>query len=59
MARVLVVSDHDPDLHVELVLPDGGDETIRCRCSGGCDLRDDDDTADAVNNAIVHIDHQH
>jgi hypothetical protein len=63
MARVLVASDTDPRLFVELT---GGDDDSdwdgRCsRCAyttseGGTRFSD---LADATQAAIVHIDHQH
>ncbi len=63
MARVLVVADTVPALHVELV---ADDETANWDgpCSGcGWTVSENNtrfnDLADAVHTAIVHLDHQH
>ncbi len=63
MARVLVVADTDPNLHVELV---ADDDTANWDgpCSGcGWTVSEHgtrfNDLPDAVQAAIVHLDHRH
>lgn len=60
MALLIVVDDHDPQTRVDLFRDDDGNWTGGCS-KPGCRwlLPDEMGDADAVMEAIVHIDHQH